>query len=486
MKQPNLFKSRRFKHGTMATVMTVLFVVAVVIVNIIASLILDRLPVEADLTSDKIYQLSDESVEFAKSIDIPVQIIVCKDKEDLEGSTIGKQATQIIEKYAQSNSNISVEYIDLLDEPEIATKYSEYNVEDYSVILETDKRTKVVSMNDFIETETDYTTYETTYMSSAEQIMTSALMYVTDDEVMQVSVLTGHSEMDSSALTSMLADNNYEATEQSIVNEEINPDATIAIIYAPTLDYTEDELKKLDDFLDNDGKLGKTLIYVSDYQQKDLPNLNSFLKEWGIEPQSGVIAETDTSNIYDTRGYTYAATYADETYTEDLRNPDLPFLGNYASPISLLWESDNSRTTTMLLTSSETSILVPTTEEEQANFDASKAEQQAYGLAALSQRTKSGDNEQLTSNVLAFGGTAMFYQNIAGDSRFNNNEYTVNLINKLSGKEASINIASVSFDAEALTVTQGQYTAIFWVFAIVIPVVTLVLGIVIWLRRRNK
>jgi len=62
-------------------------------VNIIASLILDRLPVAADLTSDKIYQLSEESVEFAKSIDMPVQIIVCKDKEDLVGSTIGKQAT---------------------------------------------------------------------------------------------------------------------------------------------------------------------------------------------------------------------------------------------------------------------------------------------------------------------------------------------------------------------------------------------------------
>lgn len=486
MKQSNLFKSRRFKHGTMATVMTVLFVVAVVIVNIIASLILDRLPVAADLTSDKIYQLSDESVEFAKSIDIPVQIIVCKDKEDLEGSTIGKQATQIIEKYTQSNPDITVKYVDLLDEPEIATKYSEYNVEDYSVILETDKRTKVVNMNDFVEQETDYATNSTSVMSAAERIMTSGLMYVTDEEVMKASILTGHSELDASVLTSMLADNNYEATEQNIVNEEIDTEAAVAVIYAPTIDYTEDELKKLDDFLDNDGKLGKTLIYVADYQQPDLPNLDGFLKEWGIEAQGGVIADMDSSNWFDIRGYTYAATYADETYTEDLRDPDLPFLGNYSTPISLLWESDNSRTTTMLLTSAETAIVGPTTEEEAATFDASKAEQKAYGLAALSQRVKSADNETLKSNVLVFGGAALFNKSIIGDSRFNNNEYTVNLINKLSGKEASINIASVSFDAEALTVTQGQYTAIFWVFAIVIPVVTLALGIVIWLRRRNK
>ena len=47
----SLFKSRKFKYGGFATLFTVIFLVAVVILNVIATALVDRYPLTLDLTS---------------------------------------------------------------------------------------------------------------------------------------------------------------------------------------------------------------------------------------------------------------------------------------------------------------------------------------------------------------------------------------------------------------------------------------------------
>ena len=495
IKKPNIhigsvLKSRRFRHGSMATIITALFIVAVVVINIIATLILERFPTNIDLTSNQIFQLTDESIDFAKSIDMDVNITVCKNETDLINNTYANQANSIIKSYAQYNSHVKVDYVDLLEEPTFASQYSDYGVTDYSVIVETEKRTKVLNMNDMFETSYDQTTYQQTTSSSAEQMMTSALMYVTDDKVSQVSILTGHSEVDVPGLTSMLEDNNYEATQQNIETEEINQDADIAVIYSPTTDYSAEELEKLDTFLDNNGQFGKTLIYVASIQQPEggLPNLEAFLKEWGITVGQGVVAETDSTNIYGQSPYFFGANIVDDdenTYTKDLRDGDLPYLAYYTRPVTLEFEMANNRTAQLLLESPETSVLVPMDAE---SFDVDSAEQQSYGIAALGRRLRYADDgiTEQYSNVLVFGGTGLFDESLISSSRYNNNEYAINVINKLTGKEDNLNIVSVSFDAEALNPTESVTNTISLVFTVLVPLGTLVIGVVIWLRRRHR
>ena len=493
IKKPNIgnaFKSRRFKHGSMATIITVLFIVAVVVVNIIASLILERFPTNIDLTSKKIFELTDESVEFAKGIDMDVDITICKKETDLINNTYANQANSIIKSYAKYNNHVKVDYVDLLEEPTFASKYSDYNLTDYSIVIKTDNRTKVINMTEMFETNYDQTTYQQTTSSSAEQMMTSALMYVTDDKVSKVSILTGHSEIDVPGLTSMLEDNNYEAAEQNIETEEINKDADIALIYSPTTDYSEEELKKLDTFLDNNGQFGKNLIYVASIQQPEggLPNLEAFLKEWGINIGQGVVAETESMNIYGQTPYFFGANIVDDddhTYTKDLRDGDLPYLAYYTRPVTLDFETANNRTAQLLLESPDTSVLVPMNAE---NFNADSAEKQSYGIAALGRRLRYGDDgiTEQYSNVLVFGGVGLFDQSLISSSRYNNNEYAINVINKLTGKEDNLNIVSVSFDAEALNPTESVSNTISLIFTVLVPLGTLAIGIVIWMRRRHK
>lgn len=47
--------SRKFRYGTLSTVLTLVVVAAVVLVNVVASLLNDRYPLNLDLTSDKDY-----------------------------------------------------------------------------------------------------------------------------------------------------------------------------------------------------------------------------------------------------------------------------------------------------------------------------------------------------------------------------------------------------------------------------------------------
>lgn len=487
MKKLGILKSRRFKHGSMATVLTIGFIVVVVVVNIIANLILDRFPADIDLTDDGIYQLTEESIDFVKNLDGDVNVHVCVSESDFIGaassSTYYKQAYEIINGYSKYNKNIKVDYVDLMEEPEFKQKYTGYDIADGSIIVESDKRVKVASINDLFNTSQNQSTGSYDISSKAEQVMTSAIMYVSDDEVMKVSVLTGHSESSVDGFTSILTANNYETTTQNISTEEINPEATLAVIYAPTTDYSAEELDKLDAFLDNDGKFGKTLIYIAAINQPELPNLEEFLSEWGIQLGTGVLYETNTANAYGNQ-FIMGLDYTAADYTEDLRQADLPFIGSYCRPVSTLWEESGNRTTTVLLSTPQTAILVPYDADE--NFDISAQEQKAYGAAVLGQRTRYEGSEGISSNVLVFGGTELFNASLTSSATFNNNEYTVNLINGLAGKEESISIVDVSFDEETLTITQSQYFTMNVLFMFILPIAMIVIGIVIWVLRRNK
>ena len=134
MKKLNNLKSRRFKHGSMATLLTIGCIVLVVIINVIANLVLDRFPTEVDLTDDSIYQLTDDSIDFVKKLDGDVNIHFCVGESDFinaaSNSTYYKQAYEIINGYSKYNRNIQVDYVDLMEEPEISQKYSAYNVSD--------------------------------------------------------------------------------------------------------------------------------------------------------------------------------------------------------------------------------------------------------------------------------------------------------------------------------------------------------------------
>lgn len=68
----------------------------------------------------------------------------------------------------------------------------------------------------------------------------------------------------------------------------------------------------------------------------------------------------------------------------------------------------------------------------------------------------------------------------------NNAEYMINLINDLANREQSIVIQPKSLGGKALAITSSQVTKLGIVLCGVLPLSILVIGLVIWLRRRFK
>ena len=82
----NIFKDRRFKHGSLATVMTIGMVAVVVLVNIIFGMLADRFPMDVDLTSDKIFEVSDQTVNYMKDLKQEVTVTVLAKEDEFSGN----------------------------------------------------------------------------------------------------------------------------------------------------------------------------------------------------------------------------------------------------------------------------------------------------------------------------------------------------------------------------------------------------------------
>ena len=124
---------------------------------------------------------------------------------------------------------------------------------------------KLVKSSDLFNSEMNYNTFSYVVTSSkAEQSVTSALVNVTSDEITKVAILKGYDEADASTLTSLLTSNNFDVEEVNIVTDEIPEDAKLAVIFSPGRDYDQSSLKKVDAFLSNGEKLGKSLVFVAE------------------------------------------------------------------------------------------------------------------------------------------------------------------------------------------------------------------------------
>ncbi len=487
----NIFKDRRFKHGSLATVMTVGLVAVVVLVNVIFSMLAARFPMDVDLTSNKIFEVSDQTIDYLKGLDKKVTVTVLAKEEDFSGTnTYYNQANEVIQKYAKYTSNITIEYLDLYANPDFVQKYPKDTLYQGYIIVACGDRHQVLTPYDLFNTQTDSSSGSTYITSSkAEQAMTSAVMNVTNANPPTAVVLTGYGVTDVSAYTDTLKTNGYVIEEVDLLTGEIDQDADMLILAAPLTDLSEEVLKKLDTYLDNNGDFGKNLLYFASASQPELPNLEEFLKEWGIIVGDGYLVETDSAKTY-VMGPTYTTQqYGDETYTEKLNSTNYPVLMFASRPLSSAFgESGTSsnRSTTVLLSTYDTSAIVPSNLDSDSDWTLADAETDSYATAMIGQRMRYEQLTPLTSRVIVFGSVESVDSSFLSYTALNNGDYVVNLANTVCGKDDGISIVSKTVGAKNLGITEKQSNVIGGFFEFVVPILVLIAGAVIWLRRRNR
>ena len=484
------FNKRRLKHGSLATAMTVGFVAVVVLVNIIVNLLVERFPMDIDLTEDNIFQLSGQSIDYIKDLDAEVTVNVLAEEETFKNNNdYYRQAYEVIMRYEQYSDHIQVEFIDLYQNPDLQQKYSRETLGTGQIIVECGDRYQILTSSDLFNTQVDQSSgYTYITSSAAEQAMTSAIMNVTNADPPTVAVLTGYETTDISDFTDILTSNGYVVEEVNLMTAESLSDYDLAILAAPVIDLSSSDLDKLDAYLDNDGRFGKNLMYFASVTQPDLPLLEEFLSEWGITVGDGYLYETDAASTYFSPTYTLQE-YGDEAYTETLATTDLPVLIPVCRPLSSSFGESGSasnRATYTLLSTHDTAVVYPyetAAEDWDPNAD---GEQASYATAIAGTRTKYDQTTALISTVVAFGSVDMIHESFLSFAALNNGDYVLNAANVLCDKEDGITIVPKTLGTTSLGINQNQVNVIGGAAQFVLPILVLITGGVIWMRRRNK
>ena len=70
---------RHRKFRLLSTSLTVIVIVGILLLNIIVSTLADRYPFTIDMSSDKVFTLSEESQNIAKSMEKEVEVVIFAD-----------------------------------------------------------------------------------------------------------------------------------------------------------------------------------------------------------------------------------------------------------------------------------------------------------------------------------------------------------------------------------------------------------------------
>ena len=508
----NPFRNKKFKHGALSVVFTVIFVAAIVLVNVILNLLLDRFDVEVDLTEGGIYSMGQEMEEFISDSQSSVKFYFTSDEETMEAADpIYKQTMELVKKATNLNSKYEMEHIDLLMNPAFAEKYAEIGQGGLLIECAETGRYKFFDIgNEFKRyTMSDGKSYSaneagmyqyyygytvTDETSIAEQELLSGLMSITKVNPVKIGVTEGFGEIDNAGFTSLLEKNAYVIEKINVEQLESVPEEyDIILINAPSLDYTNDALNKLDAWLSNGGLYGKNLFYIASVTNPvSTPNLDGFLAEWGLSVGMGYVCQLDTNYAYSVQGYAMplyqsAEIVKDTAYYELMQlKPDTSFRVNGVRPVNKLWEEQsNYINTTVLQTYGEDCVVMP--------FDAAQdwtpeaAEQKgSFSLLVESSKVRYDGTTPYYSRVVAAGSEMMFDEYFLTATNYNNAEVGLALFNTVSGNTSeSITIAPKSFTATTYVIDASQQAGIGITFAIVIPVIIIVTGIVVWVRRKR-
>ena len=517
-KKPKKLKNQALlRKGSFSVAITAAVLAGIIILNVLVSALSKRFVLEFDMSAEKENSMSEENIDYLKNLDAEVQITVCATPEDYEGGYMSyyaqnlygvtsdatdyyKQTIKLLDKYPAYNDKISLRYIDTQDSKftEISSKYSNEKLSYGDIIVSCTKngseRYKIVGFKDVYNLSEDSTyaaygyTTSTVGGNNVETAVTSAIAYVTSNKTKKAALITGHSKNDYTAdYQTLLKENNYEITviSDSMIGS-ISDEYDAVIIAAPTADFLGAELDALSAFLENDGKLGKGLIFFADASAPYLTNLYDFLEQWGIAVGEGILFETNSQNYMPDDPMTMG-TYPTSSDNDITSGMNLCITG-YNVPITAAFESEGNITVTSLMSTPESVVAAPvgTTASWTGADDYTKQSYSSVIQAEMSDYDD--DNNEISSYVLAFSSIEFIQSEYNEQSAVANKNITLAAAERAVGAENT----GISFISKTITnesysdsVTDSSAGIIRILFMFILPIACIALGIYIFIRRKN-
>ncbi len=479
-KKQKFFKSRGFKYGTVATVMTALVIVVVIAINMVFSVLTDAYSWALDFTSTGMYDISDETRQVVNSLDPSVEIEVTVFYDE---TNYPYYLSEPLKRFSNLSENIHLKYIDPEKNPSSLTQYgNEYNVQAGAVVVKNGDRIRVFNVNDYYTVDNDTGAF---YIYIEERLAAGTL-YVTRDNIPVVYFLTGHGEDGYQNLMNLIANNGADVKEINLLTdkEEFSQNAKLMVICNPTRDYSIDEIRKISDFASNDNMFGKNIMYFSSTDAVELPNIESFLKTWGIALNDDIVLDT-ADNTFQNFQNALLPTFT----TEEIMNTGAKIstvttlLAPNARSLTKLFPENNLYKTQSIISTSDTSYARASDAINQDLERDPTDKSGPFDIGALSMMYKYVNNIQVQSYLLVCGSVGMIESNYFTYS--GNGEMFMQLYKvMMDEQDDTILAAQKASSSSVAAISSRQANTMMVVTVILIPALFLILGLVIYIRRR--
>lgn len=439
---------------------------------------------DIDLTTDKVYSISEETTTKLANLDkdVTIQLINLSDYVYLLDFT---------NKYTQLNNYIKVERIDdLASRADIMNKYNLESTNSLLVIKSGDRET-LLSLNDLYTY--DYTTYE--QIDITEEAITNAIIEVTIEDKPKVYFLEGHNYYNDTYFQLIKQDISSEANEIGNLNlltaGSVPEDCDCLVITTLKEDITEMERDSLINYSNKGGKI--LLLADANILGIDTPNFNKILDLYGFTISKGIIMEQNENQmVYGSPEFVISQIDANSVIAQDIKMnmnicvidsgriefKDEETLENLKVNYSTIAKTSDSA---FLRTNLDISSMSKTNQDEDASESI---------LGALITRTLEDDKKAemivysnaifATNQQISMNNTYAMYAN----KLCNNDDVVINSVSYLTQRTDTITIRK-DVDSVSYTVTGTQHSIIMAIIFLV-PIAIIIIGIIVWQIRRRK
>lgn len=448
-----------------------------------------------DISLNRAYSLSPESLAYLKKLKQPVEIIITVPPENQQAQTaqIFKTIKKLATNYTYATKNnlegkISLTILNPYKETqlaqEIAKKYSVHK--DNAIIIASGKHYRQISANDLY-------TFKNSQIQGfrGEQVFTSAILDVTGDQRQKVLFTQGHGEMrinntdpiqGLSQLATILETLNLDVATTNLSELEVLPkDTNLLIIPSPKMPFLPKEINFLSQFLSENN--GRVIVFL---EPASPHGLESIFHHWGILADDMIILDS-SKNFQASGGDLIIKHFAEHPITQFLLDYQLPILMGLSRPVRIDISSnpDFRRATTTLASSSPSSWAEKGYNDiDNISFDPNYDLPGPIPIAILSERQIDsqmgikipggkliviGNSDAISNNRINALGNKIFLQNI---------------INWSLDRNDLLNIPVKTLNQHQITISQKNlYNIAFSMFAF--PAFFAILGLFIFTLRRR-
>lgn len=481
------------------TISGVVAVVLAVTLTIMVNWLGARRWVRTDLTSTKIYTLSEKTENILSDLSDQIDVVVLM----TPATPMYDQVHELLERYKAASDKISVEYIDPGREPlktsQLAEKFG-VEVAD-TVVFVLGDRTKYVTSDQMAEMDYSGMQYgqgPTMRAFKGEEQFTSSILSLVAPDVPKVYFVTGHGEaaLESgggladrslSVLGETLKRENMEAADVSLLSGEIPVDADVLAIVGPTRAYTEPEIDALNAFLDRGGRLLAALDPLIEPAGTMRPTrLEDLLAARGVTVNDDLVVDPSRRLPF----YDLSAVYLDDFPQHPVTTGLEGFAVLFTVARSLTAEDAESKV--LVQTSDEgwgeTDLQMLLRGDPVAVDDADTAGPAVVGVAVEGVGTgPAGDDSDIAD---ATG----FRLVVFGDSDFmtdldianaGNAVLAGNAFNWLASRDELVGIPPREVEQVSLFLSQQQMRNLLLLVLVFMPGAAVLAGILVWRKRRH-